>query len=1118
MPTTLRNARRAFGTVATAAVVAALAMPTPPAAAGAQGSVQALAGRGTVQVLAPRSGAVITTPNAAAARAVRLTAVVRVRGPVRQLTVLLNGHRFTRAAARAGTQRLRLDAADGLSVGQNLLWVSASFRGTSRPRVVPVRFLVGYRAAGLLTSELQLGRGSGPAAAVTLQAPLTGVDRFDAALNGRRLALPAATPERGGHRLLALDLAQLGPLLAGRNRLRLRLIMTDGRTQETTHTVTLSRFRDIAVARAAGAATVGRRTVVDALRSRLTGGHHLGDARWVLLHRPANSRARLARVAGVRTALRPDVPGHYLIGLHVGNGYDVLDLAATYPDPLVALNTIVYAANTSPPIPGIQVGGSLYLSSYQAVQVLVLDRRTLGLVDNRGYSTNQFDALGDYLKNLPATDLVIVTHPGNQAALPSDTLGPLDTDLASIGGNLAAQWRFGTSACWSGATNYCENSSATWQRSGLYDGSFTVVGVPGLSRGQAWRETAAQNHSTDGRIVGYLTLGVATDNGAADEYTVVPGPAPYQSVNTCTAGGCAVSVGSQTYSPAAGVNGFHVVVLDRTTLAPIANRTVTTVVDLETALTGTGPTVGHFYIQPLFDDQRLVIIQSVGTGQLSGNPSSQLLEQVDQLGGTPEFLLASLHGGRRYALVGAATNLPWHGTAAMESSTAMVTGSGAGQPTGTVSGELQRDRAGLYAPGGGDPVGPTNTDLYRILYQPAVAWPFAGDPALPYIATGIYLSATPDVRSAYENLNLDFGSKAVLLSGLTCVGEPFCGTDFDAVKGQLLREFDWVQSVRALALNLSAPYVQNGSGTYFDVQQITSEILAGLPVPADKTADMRWLTIMTGVMGIASKAAGAAGPEASAVFGVIGAAGSLATSLMQTPGGGPADAVKTAANQLAAQMDDQQKAYLEWVYRMETILLADSGRLSAVGTAVGSDLSWAWQPGTTIDAITALDGGTRAAAYTALVPVAWGGYNLKPGANLTASNDVTSYICDEPANYPAHRTPFAGAPTENQFQAATSFSGSGTQTNQVWTFANLDPPWGTFNDAWASLPSTSITDKIYGKQSTGPDGAYQYGPSWWRATYNPPGHVTCQRGESSMDVNQVWSQHYPPPQIPQPLP
>ena len=582
----IRPGRRLLaGLIAVATVVSAFGATAAAGAAARTGAATSPGGH-RIEVMAPRAGAVIVARDAAAAPDLKLAARLQTTGPISRLAVRLNGHLLGGRGPHAGRRRVLLDRADGLVAGENLLWVQARFRGAGQPSVVPVRFFVGYRARGLLFVHARVGAGRGPAASASIGVPSIGVERVDVTLNGRRVQLPAVL-ESSARR--PLDLAQLGIVHFGRNHLRVRLVMADGKLQVITRTLTLSGRRDVAVARLHGAATVGHTSVLDARGSLIASGGGTRDARWDLLRRPRSSHARLGVTTGKRTTLRPDVPGHYVIALRVGagrhRGVDVLDAAATDPEPLVPLNTIAYDSG-SPPVPGVQVGGTVYPGIYgPALQVLVLDRTTLGLVSNRHYLVNpqDVDDLGAYLQGLPSSDLVVVSYAGPEAGalpLPSNSLAPLDSALRTIGGNLAAQWAFHNSACWAGATNSCFTSDSTWQRGSLYAGSFTVIGIPGLAAGQAWRETAAQSRSSDGRIVGYLTLGTATDPGGANGYTVVPGPDPFVPVASCSSDGCDVTVGGQTFPSAPGVSGFHVVVLDRTTLQPILNRTVTTTADL----------------------------------------------------------------------------------------------------------------------------------------------------------------------------------------------------------------------------------------------------------------------------------------------------------------------------------------------------------------------------------------------------------------------------------------------------------------------------------------------------------------------------------------------------------
>jgi hypothetical protein len=852
-------------------------------------------------------------------------------------------------------------------------------------------------------------------------------------------------------------------------------------------------------------------------------------------------------------------------------------------EPLVPFDTIAYPYNAA--IAGAQVGPMFCPDpDSQAVQVVVLNSKTLGLVSNRGYSTSQFAALGSDLQNLSTSapsSLVIVTHPGNQPALPSGSLAQLDTSLGAIGGTVAAQWSFpqkSTAAgCSSLSTGNCEYGDTTWQRGTLSGSSFTVIGIPKMPAGQAWRETAAQNGTPDGRITGYLELGtVLSCNGCSGagvtRYTVVNGPDPYVPVDTCTADGCAVQVGDQTYQATPGASGLHVVELDRTTLTPLANTTVTTTAQLNSILTNWPvPPVADYITNwnypvtnppsfpQLVNDQRVVIIQSVGTGKLSGTLSNATLQAIDQVGGTVDYLAAAVTQGCRYALVGAATDLPWHATTSAESSTAMVQPGDPcsdpdqakpDQPTGHVSGVVQRDRDGLYTPSAASAVGPTNVLLYQILNQPATAWPYAGDTTdLRYIADNIGLCAqappakcnldgpdNSDVRSAYPDTQYakswnDFREN---LYHLTCPPTfPQTGTcdpgNFGNVKDELYNdEFPWVNKVYGLTDELRAPYEQAGTTLPFDVKDVTNQVLGSIPNVPDHSTTMQWLKIFTDVMTIASKAAGPLSPAASAVFGVLGAASTLATDLMQTSGGGPADSVTEAADDLGGQLEKQQIAYLEWVNNAQDILMSDYGRLKAVGT----NSSWAWPPTYTNYLIEALEGSTRASAYSALMPLVWGGYNLTattftstgPLPNPANPDDVTKYGCSEyyelvteGNTYEGVNTthPFKSALELNQFHSVSGFNGStGAALKEVWTFAK-DVSGFADNQYPAAtvLGSSDLASDIYGATSTDAGvGAYQYEASWWRSTYNPPSHVTCaQLTAPNSGLAKPYSRVFPPP-------
>lgn len=269
----------------------------------------------------------------------------------------------------------------------------------------------------------------------------------------------------------------------------------------------------------------------------------------------------------------------------------------------------------------------------------------------------------DYVASLPSTDLVIFTWQGGLTNYSGNTLVSFRSTLNLIGGSGPAKSTLSTPHCWSAATDQCGNNlpspyttpPACWQTSYSFP-SFSVIGVPGLQVGQAWRETASQNGG-NGAIVGYLTQG---NTGGAipghSNYTVINGGAEaYEAVDTCAPPNCDVQIGYPadpqlglpadahfaTY-PSPGPNGMQVLELDRTTLKPLLNTTVTTQATLLSALSYAGgqQQVGGFVGS--MDDQRLVIIRSVGNGQVSyasgGGPTSQspLWQYIDELGGTPD--------------------------------------------------------------------------------------------------------------------------------------------------------------------------------------------------------------------------------------------------------------------------------------------------------------------------------------------------------------------------------------------------------------------------------------------------------------------------------------------------
>ena len=567
-----------------------------------------------------------------------------------------------------------------------------------------------------------------------------------------------------------------------------------------------------------------------------------------------------------------------------------------------------------------------------------------------------------------------------------------------------------------------------------------------MSAGQAWRASAVQNRTREGSITGYLTRGVPAQTGGANSYVIVAGADQYAQVDTCASGGpsqCVIRVGSQTFAPDPGVNGFNVVTLDRTTLAPINHATVTSVGQMESVVAYVPSgylQAGRQLVPNSLDDQKVVLIQSVGNGSLSSTSTDTMYPYIDWFGGSPELFEAAIASSVPYAMVGVADDPPWHGTA-IESSPAVVYGQQvAGHQTGRLRAVLSRNRDRLFTPSAGDPYGQTNLDLYSVMYQDPTPWSYVGDPAVAYI--GAALSLPADVRSGYTNGNVNFASKGAILASLTCTDTAACGTNFDAVKKQLLNEFDWVESARSLITNLQYPFVVDQQSQPLNVEDVYNEISATVKPPPTKGTSFDFLTMFLDVTNLAAAVAFEGGyDDAGQALGLVAAGGEFASDTTSEADGDSTDTLQDQVDDLDHQLADQQVSYVEALDQLGAILVTDAGKLQTVGVSVGTDPTWSWSEGTTLsESITALNATSRASSYAALLPPTWGVWNLKgAGQSPPGSNDVKKYECAGSSSGPV--AIWANAPAANQLHAVYS-----TDTSEVWTFSTSTTSRGGSSD------------------------------------------------------------------------
>jgi hypothetical protein len=729
-------------------------------------------------------------------------------------------------------------------------------------------------------------------------------------------------------------------------------------------------------------------------------------------------------------------------------------------------------------------------------QILVLDRNSLEEYQNYNLpaTSSGISTMETNFKALPNTDLVFVALPAS-AAVPNGDIGTLNSALGTIGGVVPESWNLPTgiagitpptaksssgqleSMCWASNTFACFLSpesidTISWTKAepsgggSSNVGAFSVIGVPGMQAGNAWGnvfyDSVVQGRWQQGALVGYLTPGVQP-GATVNDYVFVFGADQYVVVDSCMDDGtstCAIGVGEQlvpqtdaqtgittwkvtwqqTFDPDPGVNGLHVLVLDRITLTPLTEATVTSTSQLVNlvGLNYSPPYGGHFESEypgnspnGYNSDRTVVVIQSVGTltplppclttscpapTPVTPTPityaDDPALQVIDQLGGTPETFAAAIQQGLPYALVGVAGNLPWHGRG-IESSPVISAGApctiGLNQPCvinpnqpGQSRGVLSRDRMARYTPQADDPTGAANLELAPIIYQNPTPWPYAaGDPnatyatisAIGYIAYKLGVTSYCDIRSGYLDLNQTWTDYITLIpaapptsqewqSNTSCppsttsIPDPTTWTD---IESQLSNEFRWVQFVKTFINNMTAPLDANLSTTSVDVKTIEDTISQSINVPGSSDVSLDWLSLFNAMTSVASAVPGI---PYSSELGLASSTGYLVADLLENPSsasggsGSPAYNIQVQADQLAQQLTDEQSAQVNAMLRLETILLYDYGKLFAVGDNVQSG-AWGITDDDIINVESILEETTAQAVYSALLPHNWQVYNLK---------------------------------------------------------------------------------------------------------------------------------------------
>jgi hypothetical protein len=1039
--------------------------------------------------------------------------VVAVGAGVRSFRAAV-GSRVVSGAFRSidgGTERtaiLRRTAGGALQFGRETLYVRTTGRSASQ-RWYTQRWLVVPGPVGGLSGPptAQASCGTGSQLTVTLARAGLGLSVW---VNGgkrravrggatRSITLTADDGLRPGRNVIRVE--ALDPTAGGYTQRRLQVWMPAG-----TPVAGAGVARRVKAGRvirfsagASVAATPGTRLVY----------------RWTLVSWPRGSRARLQAASTARPYLRPDVPGRYVVRVTVSEVPVSGSHATVVRDELLcsqaagaSATTGVSAAVAAGPIgvpidtiagdhgaPGVQIGdanttGAQFYAApdpSEALQLLVLNRSTLALIQDVSYANSATDAanLAVAVKRLPASDLVIITKPRfevNNAANPDGNPANGDpTAAASINQALAA---IGVSAV----------PATTSTTAGCNDegncSTFSAVGVPGIPAGQGDVNPGLPGVTSMGVAVGDLH-GYLREDLAGSDYKFVDVERVPFTVGDGDADPAVVTVGSDepgselprtTYtSDKLSGPGFFVVVLNAGSLKPVYQGTYP---DTVQGVHGLGLAVGIYGTSPAANT--LVLVRSIGAVSRVGdaNGAWDFLANRLQALGASKYYLDALDGktSGTYAQVGPYGTpgypSPWTEVASHEAS-----GGGA------LSGLLARNPLGEFYPadpyprGLKDPARPLAGSLSGLQSLPTAAWPdrgTSGDQAvLGCIAAHIDPNGglrTP-IEDDYTNQNLkgDWSgwastlrqSDAYATFSSQCKDRPsFSQDDFDAVRDQLVREWTAVPRVWQLVSSLQSPLIDD-QGNAAEIASIGAAVNADVGTGSQQANfDGTGLTIDLLLLADAIPGTDEIGIPLGALASGLG----LIQDLDLNSDGSEALAdVSAPAADLGATLARRYATEIIGLSQVGDILVTNWPMLQTAAQNAGDTTNavadWSWTTATAKQAADGLLLATRQQAFKTLFPLRYQLYRLQQGtgsfpanaADYPCQNVVQTYTTYGPsAPYTNTWQPFAHVAAHGALTAYVSGEGA----VELWAYAGTDNWLGDANRQ-AQLPPADLLANMF---------------------------------------------------------
>lgn len=727
-----------------------------------------------------------------------------------------------------------------------------------------------------------------------------------------------------------------------------------------------------------------------------------------------------------------DRAGRYVLRMTVGSGADARSASVPVDiGPRSAVVEIDTAIDGADPAgarssgatngrPGIRVGGVVYRApamrgaendatyggyvregtSFRAQwQVVVLDRRTLGLVWNRTYGSCTAPASAPFpcrrgsddqpqrvsmsreLRQIDDAHLVIVaSHPtpsGGEGARAWASPGQAGSEPDAL-----------TAVGFPGASLLADVPA----------GGAAMIGVGTLDAGRAKYDVATRGRAA---LRGHL---IADVNGHYDYVSTTRSSFDTAAGNDCAAAGdpcdVRIDVGDDRVSAPqpAGTSGFLIAVHDERTLERQASQVFSSHVDLARI---------HEFVERYAASGNLFTVTSFGNltvgGVIDRTAARLASAAIERIGGTRHaFNSALMTPGQRYTLIG------WSDAGRGEGDEALRVGA-------RLRGALAPDAAGKLRPANVSHADAPAERLQRLLLAPpTTAWPLDDDRGASAALTWIGQQVPQlggDPRQAYWRQAAS--TIAVARTAVDRLRYPsdasgFTARDFATAQDQLLTELDWVANVRDYFARLAFPSETAGRTVWQEASILQNRLEAEVDLAKEAAEQTTggWMAVLESLLSLASGGTLSlnAAHSIEALIHVAMAAveaGEASWELMHA-GGEPIDEnPRVRADELAVSLQHRSQRTVDALYRMGNAIISDPRKLAEVGRWAGclpnaasggcpaGFEEYAVTPAATQQATTLARMALERTLYAELVPLSFPVWDLGLTANPDPAQNLT---------------------------------------------------------------------------------------------------------------------------------